>query len=406
MKPRPLRILSSFASAMVRICLALVLVLTQGRAAEGKADSISSAQSDANANEKANAEADLTQAGVQAAFQILQKDYIRSGDLNFERLNRAALDGLMHHLDGGAKVVPVAQTQANAAEPEVLRAVLTEGLGWLRPVTYQEQEVAEWIRALQELRGKGCRTVLLDLREPAEAGSFEVAARLLETVVPTGKVLFKLKQAGKAESELRVSAQEPLWTGKLVVLVDADTNNVGEAIAAVLRHQRRAVVVGTRTPGALVRYQTLPLDEKFALQYASAELLLEDGTSLFQKGVMPDLAVAMTAEAKAEARARMEQGRVRELVHEVERERFNEAALVARRNPELEDYLKRSAGEKANGETLPPTDPVLQRAVDAVQSRETLDAAKLMWKTDETGSESLQEEILKAPKAVPVSGVR
>ena len=114
----------------------------------------------------------------------------------------------------------------------------------------------------------------------------------------------------------------------------------------------------------------------------------------------------LTAEAKAEARARMEQGRVRELVHEVERERFNEAALVARRNPELEDYLKRSAGEKANGETLPPTDPVLQRAVDAVQSRETLDAAKLMWKTDETGPESLQEEILKAPKAVPVSGVR
>jgi hypothetical protein len=29
----------------------------------------------------------------------------------------------------------------------------------------------------------------------------------------------------------------------------------------------------------MVRYQTLPLDEQFALQYASAELLLADGTS-------------------------------------------------------------------------------------------------------------------------------
>ena len=371
--------------------MAWVLVgLTQGRAAE------------ANASEAQ----ELSQAGVQAAFQILQRDYIRSDDLNFERMNRAALDGLMHHLDGGAKVVPVEQAESGEAEPEVLRAVITEGIGWLRPVTYLEQEVAEWTRALKELREQGCRSVLLDLREPAQAGSFEVAARFLETLVPTGKVLFKLKQAGKAESELRVSSQEPVWTGQVVVLVDAETNNVGEAVAAVLRHQQRAVVVGTRTPGALVRYQTLPLDAKFALQYASAELLLEDGSSLFQKGVTPDLVVAMSAEANVYARARMSQGRVRELVHEVERERFNEAALVARRNPELEDYLKRSAGEKANGETLPPTDPVLQRAVDAVHSRETLEAAKLLWKKPAPPKDALPEEIIIAPKAVPVSGVR
>lgn len=386
MKPLCNPILPVLASAM-----AWVLVgLAQGRAAE------------ANASEAE----ELSQEGVQAAFQILQKDYIRSSDLNFERMNRAALDGLMHHLDGGAKVVPVEKEESGKAEPDVLRAVITEGIGWLRPMTYLEQEVAEWTRALKELREQGCRSVILDLREPAKAGSFEVAARFLETLVPTGKVLFKLKQAGKAESELRVSSQEPVWTGQVVVLVDAATNNVGEAVAAVLRHQQRAVVVGTRTPGALVRYQTLPLDAKFALQYASAELLLEDGSSLFQKGVTPDLVVAMSNEANANARERMSQGRVRELVHEVERERFNEAALVARRNPELEDYLKRSAGEKANGETLPPTDPVLQRAVDAVQSRETLEAAKLLWKKPAPPKDALPEEIIKAPKAVPVSGVR
>lgn len=386
MKPLFNPILPVLASALVWVLVGLA----QGRAAE------------ANASEAE----ELSQAGVQAAFQILQKDYIRSSDLNFERMNRAALDGLMHHLDGGAKVVPVEQAESEEAEPDVLRAVITEGIGWLRPVTYLEQEVAEWTRALKELREQGCRSVILDLREPAKAGSFEVAARFLETLVPTGKVLFKLKQAGKAESELRVSSREPIWTGQVVVLVDAATNNVGEAVAAVLRHQQRAVVVGTRTPGALVRYQTLPLDAKFALQYASAELLLEDGSSLFQKGVTPDLVVAMSNEANANARERMSQGRVRELVHEVERERFNEAALVARRNPELEDYLKRSAGEKANGETLPPTDPVLQRAVDAVQSRETLEAAKLLWKKPAPPKDALPEEIIKAPKAVPVSGVR
>jgi hypothetical protein len=101
----------------------------------------------------------------------------------------------------------------------------------------------------------------------------------------------------------------------------------------------------------------------------------------------------------------MAQGRVRELVHEVARERFNEAALVARRNPELEVYLKRSAGEETEDEAQPPTDAVLQRAVDAVQAKETLSRAKLSWKVPaEDGSK--KEEILKAPKAVPVTGSR
>jgi C-terminal processing protease CtpA/Prc len=342
---------------------------------------------------------------VQAAFQILRKDYIRGEDLNFEQLNRAALEGLIEHLGGGAKVVPVAEAQVVAGEPEVRQSVLADGIGWIRPMTFGVEEVALWTAALQKLKGQGCDTVLLDLREAAGAGSFEVAAAFLETVVPSGQVLFKLKQSGSAETEVRVSSKEPVWAGQVVVLVDGDTGNVGEAVAAVLQHQRRALVVGKKTRGATVRYQTLPLDAQFALQYASAELLLEDGSSLFQKGLEPDLVVGTEAEEKEAALERMAQGRVRELVHEVARERFNEAALVARRNPELEVYLKRSAGEETEDETLPPMDAVLQRAVDAVQAKETLARAKLSWKApaEERGK---KEEILKAPKAVPVTGSR
>lgn len=355
--------------------------------------------------EQAKREQELTQAGVQAAFQILRKDYIRGEELNFEQLNRAALDGLIEHLGGGAKVVPVAETQVVVGEPEARQAVLAEGIGWVRPLTFAAEEVAKWTGALQKLKGQGCRTVVLDLREAVGSGSFEVAAALLETVVPSGQVLFKLKQSGSEETEVRVSSREPVWEGEVVVLVDGETGNVGETVAAVLQHEQRALVVGEKTRGATVRYQTLPLDAQFALQYASAELLLEDGTSLFQKGLEPDLVVVMDAEEKEAALERMAQGRVRELVHEVARERFNEAALVARRNPELEDYLKRSAGEETEDETLPPMDAVLQRAVDAVQAKETLARAKLSWKAPAEEGEK-KEEILKAPKAVPVTGSR
>jgi Peptidase family S41 len=353
----------------------------------------------------AKPEEELTQAGVQAAFQILRKDYIRGEELNFEQLNRSALEGLMLHLGGGAKVVTVEESEQEVGEPEVREAVLADGIGWVRPLTYGSEEVEKWYAALQKLKGQGCHTVVLDLRESAGSGSFDVAAAMLEGVVSSGQVLFKLKQSGKEETEVRVSSREPIWVGQVVVLVDQETGSVGETVAAVLQYQKRAVVVGEKTRGATVRYQTLPLDKRFALQYASAELLMADGTSLFQKGLPADLEVKMTQEEKELALERMSQGRVRELIHEVARERFNEAALVARRNPELEEYLKRSAGETTEGEKRAATDAVLQRAVDAVQSRETLSRSKISWEVPAAGN-AVKEEILKAPQADPVTGSR
>nr|WP_256199930.1 hypothetical protein [Verrucomicrobium spinosum] len=51
----------------------------------------------------------LPQNGVQSAFQILRRDYIRRDDLTFEELNRAALQGLLERLHFGASLQPVVQ---------------------------------------------------------------------------------------------------------------------------------------------------------------------------------------------------------------------------------------------------------------------------------------------------------
>ncbi len=100
-----------------------------------------------------------------------------------------------------------------------------------------------------------------------------------------------------------------------------------------------------------------------------------------------------------DALEKMAHGRVREVMHEVAGERFNEAALVARRNPELEDYSKRSAGENMEDDTTPPMDSALQRAVHAVQAREMLGRSKLYWKVPAADG-SVKEEILKVPKTL------
>ncbi len=348
--------------------------------------------------------AELSQAGVQTAFQILRRDYIRAGDLDFDTLNRAALDGLLSHLLAGARIVPVtSKAQQKTAEPRVLSATLTEKTGWARPLSYAPAEVEQLRETLEKLRQEGCTALLLDLREPAPDAAFETAAALLDLFVPPGRTLFRLARSGGEEAELFLSTRGAVWTeGTVIALVDEDTNNIGEAVAAVLRDQRLALLLGEKTRGATARYQTLPLDETHALQYASAEMLLPDGSSLFQKGLEPDLEIPLPSEAKREARRLMTQGRVRELVHETARPRFNEAALVARRNPELESYLRRSQEGGDQEDRLPVTDAVLQRAVDLLQTQKRLGAFQLDWERGSPASASDQAEP-ETRRATPVS---
>lgn len=349
---------------------------------------------------------ELSQAGVQAAFQILRQDYIRSSDLDFATLNRAALEGLLSHLQAGARIVPLANGRTEErAGPEVLKAQLADRIGWVRPVSYAPAEAELLASALTRLRGEGCEAVILDLRQSAPDASFETAAGMLECFVPEGRTLFRLVQAERDEPEIFISTRAPVWEGAVIALVNGSTSSVGETIAAVLRRMRVAMLAGESTRGATARYQTLPLDERHALQYASSEMLLADGASLFQKGLTPDLEVAMSREAETVAVRLMRQGRVRELVHEQARPRFNEAALVARRNPELESYLRRSSEAGDEEDRLPQTDPVLQRAVDLLQATWHLQGFKLTWKetSPQPGRGGEDQPMPEIRKATPVT---
>jgi hypothetical protein len=67
-----------------------------------------------------------------------------------------------------------------------------------------------------------------------------------------------------------------------------------------------------------------------------------------------------------------------ETIFETSRPRYNEAALVARKNPELDEFIRRSSGSKVQTETK-PQDPVLQRAVDMLLARSLLGSSSLDW---------------------------
>lgn len=341
---------------------------------------------------------DISQAGIQTAFRILQKEYIRSGDLTFDELNRAALAGLLQRLDFGAELIPRKLESVPNALKGVQAELLSTQTAYLRPLAITTQEVAEMEQHLRKFSDAKAAHLILDLRTPAPPGDFDDAAALLSLFVPKGEVLFKMKQMGQSTTEAEMNSREPVWTKPMLVIVDDETNNLGETIAAVLRLRKQALLIGAATRGGAVRYETVPVDAEWSLRFARAEVLLADDSSVFKKGLKPDFHVILSATRKHQAFEAARERDVKSTITDVPRARFNEAALVAEKNPELDAYIRRSTGEALPEDASKPIDTVLQRAVDLITTRTLLEAAKIDWKGRNKANDDLPVR-----KAIPVT---
>lgn len=340
----------------------------------------------------------LPQNSIQSAFQILRRDYIRREDLSYEELNRAALQGLLERLDFGAELVST-KAEEKPAAPYVHAEFLAPDVAYLRPETFAQGEGALFEAALKGTLEKKAKHLILDLRAGGE-GLFEEAAAVLQAFLPSGELMFKMKQLHSDDAELFISKSAPLWTGRVIVLIDGETGHAAEAVAAVLHAQARALLIGEKTRGATVRYSDVTLDENTILRYASAEMLLPDGTSRFKVGLEPTFRIIGSQKEK---RLAFEGSRGKShlpYVNDRVRPRFNERALVHDQNPELDDYVRRSKGLSLPGDEGQTRDVVTQRAIDFVLAGDFGGESKIDWKPKGNPADGPVEDI---PKAVPAN---
>jgi hypothetical protein len=342
----------------------------------------------------------LPQSSLQSAFQILRRDYIRRDELTFEELNRAALQGLLERLNFSAQLMLLDQ-KTTPQKPHIHAEFLAPDIAYLRPETFCEGEALIFEKELARIAMQKAKHLILDLRAAKAPGSFDEAALMLQCFVPKGELMFKMKRIGRDEAELFISRREPLWLGRVIVLTDGETNNAAEAVAAVLQHRNLALIIGEPTRGQAVRYSEVKLDDKIALRYAVAEMLLPDGTAIFKKGVRPMIVVQASMEEKWKAIDGSREKSLKPFVTDWVRSRFNEAALVGEKNPELDDYVRRTAGQPLPGDEGQVRDVVTQRALDVLRAGDFSADAKIKWDTSSPAAEPKKPEAPKAERAKP-----
>jgi len=102
----------------------------------------------------------------------------------------------------------------------------------------------------------------------------------------------------------RARSGGPAWDKPLVVLIDQGTASMGEILAAALKEQAGATLIGSTTAGAVAGSIVAPLSDGSALQVTTLRIDSSLGTVLNVVGLQPDVAVppaGSTARAPGDA---------------------------------------------------------------------------------------------------------
>lgn len=142
-------------------------------------------------------------------------------------------------------------------------------------------------------KARAHKKLILDLR--GNSGGYEetllrMIANLFDHHIKVGDI-----QRRKETKALNAKSRgDKAFKGELIVLVDSISASSAEILARVVQLEKRGVIVGDRTAGAVMRarvYQHevgLTSAAFFALSVTDADLKMNDGKSLERSGVVPD----------------------------------------------------------------------------------------------------------------------
>lgn len=148
---------------------------------------------------------------------------------------------------------------------------------------------------------KKAKTLILDLRRNG-GGAVETLRRLVGNLFDRDITIGNQKLRKEEKPMLAKTRGDSGFKGRLIVLVDSNSASASEVLARVVQLEKRGTVLGDRTSGKVMRSRLYPhqigLDTVvfYAVSVTDADLIMTDGQSLENVGVIPDELLLPTAE--------------------------------------------------------------------------------------------------------------
>jgi len=151
--------------------------------------------------------------------------------------------------------------------------------------------------ALETIRDAGAQRLILDLRGNP-GGLVPEVIGVASEFLDEGSTIFQEKERDQEARPIQTVGRSGSWLDlALVVLIDDDSASGAEVLAAALRDNGRAQLIGETTFGTGTVLTTFPQDDGSSVVLATAFWLTPDGDLVWKEGVEPDQFVTLARDA-------------------------------------------------------------------------------------------------------------
>ncbi|HKP35996.1 MAG TPA: S41 family peptidase [Pyrinomonadaceae bacterium] len=147
---------------------------------------------------------------------------------------------------------------------------------------------------------KGSKALVLDLRGNG-GGAEETLLRMIGNLFERDITVGVLKRRKEEKTLVAKSRGDSAYKGDVIILIDNGSGSSSELLARVVQLEKRGVVIGDRSAGAVMRARfsshSAGLDTVifYGVSVTDADVIMTDGKSLEKLGVTPDVLLLPTA---------------------------------------------------------------------------------------------------------------
>lgn len=172
-------------------------------------------------------------------------------------------------------------------------------IGYVSLLTFDENCADEIRKSFEDLKSKGAKKIILDLRNNT-GGLVDEALEIADMIIPKDQtLLITVDSAGN--KEYSKAEQDPIIDCDIVVLANEYSASASEILIGALRDAGKAKVVGTKTYGKGVIQSVYLLNDNSALKLTVNEYYTPNETKINKVGIEPDYVVELDENSEEDA---------------------------------------------------------------------------------------------------------
>jgi carboxyl-terminal processing protease len=164
--------------------------------------------------------------------------------------------------------------------PAVAYTLMLDGnVGYIPLLSFNESAAQDVERALLDLRRRGARSYVLDLRGNG-GGSLDQALDISDLFLKPGQEIVQVRHRGRTPEIANATRASIIDSTPVVVMVDGASASASEIVAGALQDHDRGLVVGTTSFGKGLVQTLFPIEGGWAIKLTTGKWYTPSGRSI------------------------------------------------------------------------------------------------------------------------------